>query len=161
VDSGACRESLATLLSQEVSTLDELASLLEREHALLVANDVETLEKAMEERQVTLGLLLRIEDERRSLCRTHGRSTDLAGLEALLAWCDPRGMLKAQWAECAQGATRCRELNDKNGALVHARMKRVETLLGALTGQPAAAPTYGPKGAYTMPRSGRVLATEA
>ena len=161
MDSGACRESLGALISQELSSLNELAVLLDREHGLLVANDVEALEKAMQERQVVIGRLLQMEDERRSLCRMHGRSVDAGGLEQLLAWCDPHGTLKARWAECARGAIRCRELNDTNGALVTARMKRVESLLGVLTGQPNQPPTYGPKGACSLPRSGRVLATEA
>jgi len=161
VEPGVCREALASLLSQEVASLSELAGLLDREYALLVANDVVTLEAAMEERQVALGKLLRIEDERRSLCRLHGHPTDLPGLEQMLVWCDPRGTLRSLWAACAQGATRCRELNDKNGALVAARMKRVEGLLGVLTGQRPDAPTYGPKSAYATPRAGRVLATEA
>ncbi len=83
-------------------------------------------------------------------------------MERLLAWADPQGSLKARMAECSKGAARCRELNDRNGALVLARMKRVEGLLGALTGQRAEAPaTYGPKGSYATPRAGRVLTTEA
>ena len=159
---GACRDALASILSQEVATLAELAGLLDREHALLVANDVETLETVMEERQVAIGTLLRAEDERRALCRMHGREPDAKGIEQLMAWCDPRGTLKSSWLDCANGATRCRELNDRNGALVIARMKRVENLLTVLTGQPKEAPTYGPKGAYGSPtRSGRVFATEA
>lgn len=161
MDAESCRESLGTLLIQEASLLNELTALLEHEHGLLVANDVEALEKAMQERQVTLGRLLQIEDERRSLCRMHGRESDTGGLENLLAWCDPRGTLKSRWDDCASGAIRCRERNDKNGALVNARMKRVENLLGALTGNPPESPTYGPKGAYSTPRSGRVLTTEA
>ncbi len=162
MDPGLCRESLATLLSQEISLLGELAGLLEREHVLLVANDVESLEPAMQARQVVVGRLLQIEDERRALCRAHGKSADLAGLEQLFAWCDPRGTLKETMARSAQAALRCREQNDRNGALVLARMKRVEGLLGALTGQrPEAPATYGPRGFCSTPRSGRVLATEA
>jgi flagellar biosynthesis/type III secretory pathway chaperone len=162
VDPALCRESLATLLSQEIASLNELAGLLEREHALLVANDVETLEIAMEERQVVVGRLLQIEEERRSLSRGHGRSADVAGLAQLIAWCDPRGTLKAHMANSEQGAIRCRTLNDKNGALVMARLKRVEGLLGALTGQrPESPATYGPKGYSNTPRSGRVVTTEA
>jgi flagellar biosynthesis/type III secretory pathway chaperone len=162
VDPGVCRESLATLLSQEVSSLHELAGLLEREYALLVANDVDTLEQAMQERQVVIGALLNIEEERRAMCRAHGKTADVKGLEQLLAWCDPRGTLKDRLTDSTKGAIRCREMNDKNGALVMARMRRVEGLLGAITGQVAEAPaTYGPKGAYAKPRSGRVLTTEA
>jgi flagellar biosynthesis/type III secretory pathway chaperone len=162
VEPALCRETLAAFLTQEVSLLNELAVLLEREHALLVANDVDTLDKAMQERQVVVGRLLQIEEERRALCRSHGRSADVAGLEQLLAWCDPRGTLKPHMTNSADGAIRCRALNDKNGALVVARMRRVEGLLGALTGQrPEAPSTYGPKGYYNAPRSGRVVTTEA
>ncbi len=164
MDSTACRESLGTLLSQEIGSLDELAALLDQEHALLVANDVTALEAAMAKRQVTLGRVLRLEDERRALCRAHGQDSDAAGLERLMKWCDPRGSLAPRWSDYAKSTTRCRDLNLRNGALVAARMRRVETLLNTLTGQPAeAAPTYGPKGAaaYNAPRSGRVLTTEA
>jgi flagellar biosynthesis/type III secretory pathway chaperone len=162
VDSLACRESLATLFTQEIASLNELAGLLDHEHALLVANDVAALETAMEKRQVTIGRILRIEDERRTLCRSHGRNADAVGLEQLITWCDPAGSLKPRLTEYAAVTTRCRDLNVRNGALVTARMRRVETLLNTLTGQPAeASPTYGPKGAYNVPRSGRVLATEA
>jgi flagellar biosynthesis protein FlgN len=157
----ACREALASILSTEVAALTELAGLLDREHSLLAANDVDTLERVMEERQETVGRLLRAEDERKNLCRMHGREPDAVGSEQLMAWCDPHGTLRPQWAQCASGAARCRELNDRNGALVVARMKRVETLLGVLTGNAQETPTYGPKGAYSAPRAGRVFATEA
>jgi flagellar biosynthesis/type III secretory pathway chaperone len=127
--------------------------LLEREHSILVANDVESLDKAMQERQVVVGRLLQLEEERRTLCRAHGKSGDVAGLQQLMAWCDPRGTLKARLAESTEGAFRCRTLNDKNGALVLARMRRVEGLLGAITGQrPEAPATYSSKGYTSAPR---------
>jgi flagellar biosynthesis/type III secretory pathway chaperone len=162
VDPISCREAFASFITQESETLDELARLLEREHELLVANDVASLEEAIEERQVCMGKLVRIEDERRSMCRMLGRTPDVAGMEQLMAWCDPQGSLKPRWAECSERARRCRELNDRNGALVTARLKRVETLLHAITGKPVESPTYGPDGAASStPRSGRVLAVEA
>lgn len=161
MDSSVCRESLGALLSQEAVSLDKLAGLLQNEHALLVANDVDALDRAMQDRQVTIGRLLDIDSERRSLCRMHGHEADVTGLEKLMAWCDPQGTLKARWSGCERGAARCRELNDRNGALVLARMRRVQTLLGAITGQAPEAPaTYGPRGGYAPARAGRVLSTE-
>ena len=71
MDPTACREALAALIAHEISSLDTLAALLEREHGLLVANDVAALEAAMAE-QICVGTLARVEDERRSLCRMHG-----------------------------------------------------------------------------------------
>ena len=161
MDPAGCRETLASLISQESTALDELARLLEREHACLVANDVVALEQAMAERQHCVGVIVRVEEERRAMCRMMGYSNDLPGLEKLLGWCDPSGSLKPLWAECASRAARCRELNDRNGALVNARLKRVETLLGALTGNPSEGNTYGRAGAYAAPRAGRVLTTQA
>jgi flagellar biosynthesis protein FlgN len=160
VDSSVCREHLARLIAEESASLTQLEELLAREHETLVTNNIEALEQATEKRQVAIGALLRIEDERRSLCQMHGHSPDLVGLEKLLAWCDPRGTLKAQWADCAARAGRCRDLNERNGALVMARMKRVEGLLGVITRRDAVS-TYGPQGAYQAPRSGGVLAVEA
>lgn len=162
MDPTVCRESLATLLLQEVASFNELAVLLEREHGMLVANDVEALEKTMQSRQVVVGRLLQVEEECRGLCRAHGKTSDAAGLRQLLAWCDPRGTLTARMEECARGSGRCRELNDRNGALVVARMKRVEGLLGAITGQRReAAATYDRTGLSAATRSGRVVTTEA
>ena len=161
-DAGACREALEALISEETSSLDELAALLAAEHGLLVANDVDALGAAMQKRQLTVGRLLTIDSERRAICRAHGRTADTQGLEQLMGWCDPQGSLLSRWEKCASSATHCREMNDRNGALVTARMRRVETMLGALTGQPREpASTYGPKGAYGTARSGRVVSTEA
>lgn len=161
MDPAGCRETLASLISQESAALDELATLLDREHACLVANDVVALEQAMAERQHCVGTIVRVEEERRAMCRMMGYSNDLPGLEKLLAWCDPSGSLKPLWAECAKRGGRCRDLNDRNGALVNARLKRVEAVLGALTGKPSEGNTYGRAGAYAPPRAGRVLTTQA
>jgi flagellar biosynthesis/type III secretory pathway chaperone len=115
----------------------------------------------MAERQHCVGIIVRVEEERRSMCRMMGFSNDLPGLEKLLGWCDASGSLKPLWGECAKEGIRCRALNDRNGALVNARLKRVETLLGALTGKPAEGRTYGRAGAYSAPTAGRVLTTQA
>lgn len=161
MDPAVSRETLATLISQESAALGELAQLLDREHGCLVANDVAALEAAMAERQHCVGTIVRAEEERRSMCRMMGFSNDLPGLEKLLGWCDPSGSLQPLWAECAQRGAECRRLNDRNGALVNARLKRVETMLGALTGKPAEGSTYGRAGAYAVPRAGRVLTAQA
>ena len=107
--------------------------------------------------------LLKIEDERRALCSLHGYSADLPGLSRLIAWCDPARSLAKPYEECASRARRCRDLNDRNGILVGAQIKRVEGLLGALTGTTDTAPrAYGPRtnsNPYAV--TGRVISAEA
>jgi flagellar biosynthesis/type III secretory pathway chaperone len=142
-----CREHLASLLAEEIAALSELEDLLGREHEVLAAKNVAAIERAALVRQEKMGQLARTEEQRRALCALHGFTPDWLGLESLMQWCDPHGTLLSRLRECAQRATRCRDLNDRNGVLVAARLKQVEGLLTALTGTSHQPVTYGPKGA--------------
>lgn len=157
-----CAALMARLVEEESKTLAELAVLLEREHALLVQNrSVEALEDACEARQICMGTLLRIQDERRGMLRLLGLPDAPASLDALLARCDPDGALRSRWTATLEQARVCRELNDRNGALVNARMRRVEGLLNVLTGQRAAPTLYGPEGRVARDRVHPGLSTHA
>lgn len=159
MDPGLCREHLQRLLAEESNALTQLEGLLDQEHELLLANDAEGLDRAGEARQGCVGVLLRVDDERRSLCRMMNVGTDVQGLERLLAWCDPSRSLLQRWTDCATRAGRCRDLNERNGALVTARLKKVEGLLDVLTGRANQPKVYGKQGAFQAPvRSERVLA---
>jgi flagellar biosynthesis protein FlgN len=158
VDPGVCREHLTTLLREESALLGELEELLQREGAVLETSDIQALESTTRARQERVGALARIEEQRRSLCAAHGFSADRAGLEGLMAWCDAQGTLLSRLRECAERAVRCRDLNDRNGIVVATKLKRVEGMLGALTGRPSRFDTYGPRGyGKTGGRPGRVL----
>ncbi|MFZ0498430.1 MAG: flagellar protein FlgN [Steroidobacteraceae bacterium] len=159
MDPGVCREHLTTLLREETALLGELEELLQRESVILESSDIQALEATTRARQERVGALARIEEQRRSLCALHGFSADRAGLEGLIAWCDAQGTLLSRLRECAERAVRCRDLNDRNGIVVAGKLKRVEGMLGALTGRPTRFDTYGPRG-YGKPgggRPGRVL----
>lgn len=159
MDPHVCRDTLERLLVEEAATLTRLEALLDKEHEFLIANDVEQLERAGEARQSCIGALVAIEDERRSMCRMMNISADAVGLDKLLAWCDPSNELKRRWAACADRAARCRGLNDRNGALVSARLKRVEGMLDVITGRANQPKMYGSKGSYEVSgRSPNVIA---
>jgi flagellar biosynthesis/type III secretory pathway chaperone len=161
VDTLPCRETLGKLLQDELTVLAELEKLLGDEQEVLLKNDMDAFERSSKARQTCMGELVRLEDERRSLCRMLGRSPDLQGLENLLTWCDPARTLRPKWAECGMRAKRCRDLNDRNSMLVTGRLHRVQGLLNILTGQAKPPETYGRRGAYASPVAGRVLKVEA
>jgi len=146
VDTDLCREHLDALLAEEIVALRDLEDLLKREYEVLGAKNVAAIERAALVRQQMMGDLARTEEQRRSLCTMHGYTPDWVGLESLMRWCDPEGTLLSRLRECARRATQCRDLNDKNGILVAARLKHVEGLLAALTGGTSQPVTYGPKG---------------
>lgn len=160
MDQNVCREHLEKLISEESNALTRLEALLDQEHAVLLSNDVEELDRTGEARQACIGELVRIEDERRSLCRMLNVPADAPGIERLLTWCDPSSQLKRRWASFAERAARCRDLNDRNGALVAARLRRVEGMLDVITGRTHQPKVYGKQGGFqTTPRSVNVIAT--
>ncbi|HEU4604022.1 MAG TPA: flagellar protein FlgN [Steroidobacteraceae bacterium] len=148
MDASACREHIEQLLTQETNELARLQTLLDREHELILANNIEELDRAGDVRQACVGELARIEDERRSLCRMHNLPADAMGLERMMKWCDPSRSLQRLWSDCAERATACRAANDRNGALVTARLKKVEGLLDVLTGRATQPKVYGRQGGY-------------
>jgi flagellar biosynthesis/type III secretory pathway chaperone len=146
-DPAHCREQIATLMAEQNARLAALEGLLVQEFALLQTRDAEGLEAAGTARQQCIGHILRIEDERRALCRATGRSDDPAGLHSLLAWCDPTGLLMPAMQEYRERTQRCREQNDRNGLLVNGRLQQD-------------ARTYGP-GNDEVGGYGRKLTTRA
>ena len=157
LDRDVCREHLSEVLAEEAALLGELRTLLEREYEVLGTKDAIAVEQAVLARQERVGALARVEEHRRSLCSLHGYSADYAGLEGLIVWCDPQGTLVSRLRECAKRAADCRDLNERNGTLVAAKLKRVEGLLGALTGRSSSADTYNANGSNAPTRPGRVL----
>lgn len=161
MDQDTCRTRLARLLTEENALLAALAQQLKHEHELLAGNDVDGLEKASGSRQQTIAKLLRLEDERQGLCRQHGRNADRSGMAALLAWCDPTGTLASAQSGCASLAGACRAQNERNGALVTARLTRASGMLDLLADGNAPR-TYDQRFARSAPLpAGRMLATSA
>ena len=163
MDAALTRDTLGRLLADENTALTEFAVLLDKEHVALRGRAIDALEALADARQASVVKLLKIEEERRSLCSMLGYDTDLAGLSRLLAWCDPSHTLGKQYTECATRARDCRDRNTRNGVLVGAQMKRVEGLLGAMTGTPAEPRPYGPRGQSNpyAATAGKVLSAEA
>jgi flagellar biosynthesis protein FlgN len=159
VDPSVCRDHLAKLISEENKALTRLEALLDQEHEHLLANDIEALDRTGDARQTCITDLIRVDDDRRTLCRMLNMPTDQIGLERLLKWCDPTHSLQPRIADCAERAGRCRNANDRNGALVNARLKRVEGMLDVVTGRAHQPKVYGKQGGYEpATRTASVLA---
>jgi flagellar biosynthesis/type III secretory pathway chaperone len=154
---------MARILADELAALTLLETLLLSEHTYLKDNDIDGLETASTARQDCVARLMKLGDERRDLCRMLGRGSDLAGLASLVAWCDPQGTMAPLLQEHAQRSATCREQNERNGALVGARMARISNMLGMLAGSAAAPSVYGRNGQHgtTMPPAGRLVAARA
>jgi flagellar biosynthesis/type III secretory pathway chaperone len=161
MDATTCLAQFARLLADETTLLAALETQLQAEHLLLSNNDVDGLEAASSARQGTVGKLLRVDDERRSLCRLMGQSADQFGAGRLLAWCDPDGSLAAAQGACTVQAERCRQQNDRNGALVAARLNRITGMLDMLADNIGSRTYEAHGGARGAVASGRMLSISA
>jgi flagellar biosynthesis/type III secretory pathway chaperone len=163
MDAELYRSHIEALMADEAQALQQLQTLLDREHQFISNDDLEALEAAGRDRESCVNQLMRIDAERQNLCRSTGRSGDKAGLLSLLRWCDPSGRLQQHWKASTDMIRQCRSLNDRNGALVNNRMKRVEGMLDALNGpQASSSRTYTNRGnAYLQNSAGRVCSIQA
>ena len=143
--------------------MSALESILETEHRYILANNLEELEKASGQRDSHIGDLLRIDSERQSLCKAVGFTADKDGLVKLINWCDPTGTLQTRWKENTKVIINIRALNDRNGALINTRLKRVEGMLNTLTGaEHDQSRVYSSRGnAYQTPEAGTVCHIQA
>ena len=132
IDPALCRDSISRLLADEAQWLSLLEEQLALEHTLITDDDVDGLQESGTARQSCVSKLVRIEDERLSICRQLGQSADVVGLQAILSWCDPQGSLQPAMQNTTQLATRCREQNTRNGMLVSARLQRISGVVSLL-----------------------------
>jgi flagella synthesis protein FlgN len=163
MDTTQCRNYLEQSLNTEAAVLHELNQLLDQEHQLITQDAIEDLDKTATQRDQCISKLLKIDADRLALCRATGNAADKHGLKLLLGWCDPQGKLRARWSQSAEAVQRCRTLNDRNGALINTRLKRVEGMLDALSdGQTRNERTYTARGnAYQNNHSGGVCKIKA
>lgn len=162
MDLSACREYLHKLLTDESAALQRLEALLDREHESLLANDFAGFEQAGKAREVCVGELVCLEDERHALCRAMNASTDRdrQDLERLIVRCDGSAALLVTWGQCIELAARCRVSNDRNGKLVDTRLGHVQSVLDTLTDRAGRPKTYGRQGTFQAQQPGaRVLAS--
>jgi len=131
------------ILGEESRLLGSLEQLLRSEAEILRGDDVEAIERIGSSRHECIDALTGLESERTEACRLLACGSGREGFEKLLDWCDPTRSLRARWLGNLDIARRCRELNDRNGAVVTARLNRVRQLLTQLRGTSPPS-IYGP-----------------
>jgi flagella synthesis protein FlgN len=140
------RQHLERVLRDEAQLLVELEQLLQREADIVRGDDPTAIESIGGARHRCIDQLTRLDQERTAACRMLSFGTGREGFEKLLSWCDPGRSLRLRWQENLRVARHCKELNDRNGAVVSLKLGQVQRLLTTLRGG-AAAPVYGRQGA--------------
>jgi flagellar biosynthesis protein FlgN len=140
------RQHMARVLDDEARLLAELEQILTRESLVVRSDDSTAIENIGGARQTCVDTLSHLDNERTSACRMLSFGDGRPGFEKLLAWCDTTRALHARWQRNLQLASRCKDLNDRNGAVVALKLSQVQQLLATLRGG-IVEPAYGRRGA--------------
>lgn len=138
-------QHLDHILTEEGRLLAELEQLLQQETHTLQTDDLEGIRRIGSARHRCVELLTRLDGERSDSCRMLSFGTGPGALQKLLQWADPSSQLQGRWHANLELARRCKEHNDRNGAIVSVKLSRVQRLLAKLRGAPPP-PVYGRKG---------------
>ena len=149
-------QHLDHILSEEGRLLAELEQLLQQETQSLQSDDLVAIARIGSARHRCVELLTRLDGERLDSCRMLSFGTGRGALEKLFQWADPSEQLQVRWRSNLEIARRCKEHNDRNGAIVSVKLGRVRRLLAKLRGTPSV-PVYGRSGARQGPLAGRDL----
>jgi flagellar biosynthesis/type III secretory pathway chaperone len=136
---------LTRILAEERRLLGELESVLQRETDILRGDDAQAIERIGDSRHGYIDTLSKLDAERADTCRMLSFGTGPSGLARLYEWADPSEGLRQVWNTNLDLARRCKALNDRNGAIVLAKLGRVQQLLGKLRGN-TPAPVYSARG---------------
>jgi len=139
-------QHLNRILAEEGRLLGELESVLTQETEVLRGEDAQAIERIGDNRHRYISSLSQLDAERADTCRMLSFGNGRGALDRLLDWADPSTDLRRRWSSNLEAARRCKAINDRNGAIVAAKLGRVQQLLGKLRGT-VPAPVYSSRGA--------------
>jgi flagellar biosynthesis/type III secretory pathway chaperone len=139
-------QHLTRILAEEARLLGEFETVLQQETDIVRGEDAQAIQRIGENRHRYVAALTALDGERADTCRMFSFGTGRGALERLFEWADPSAALRRQWTSNLELAGRCKAVNDQNGAIVAAKLGRVQQLLGKLRGA-SPPPVYSAKGA--------------
>jgi flagella synthesis protein FlgN len=139
------RQHLARVLRDESTLLAELEQALIREGDVVRGDDAKAIEGIGAARHHCVESLLRLDAERVAACRMLSFGSGPDAIERLLTSCDHDQALRRHWQDNLKIARRCKELNERNGAVVTLKLGQVRQRLATMRGS-SAAPVYGRHG---------------
>lgn len=147
------RRNLEDLLDREIEAARLLSTTLAAERSALTGTSPDTVEQKAVEKTQLLGVIERLENERRALCAQSDLSVSGGIADADAA--SVGGSVAERWRALMELMAGCRTANEVNGYIIHVRQNQIRQLMDILRG--ATPVTYGPQG-KTFARALRALA---
>lgn len=135
-------------IAAELSAFESFAGLLETEHEALLAGDVDAVARIASTKGEKVALLSALSERRLAALRKAGFPASRKGMaQWLLLAGEVAVPVSGQWNRLLETASRAQQLNERNGALIQARLAFNQAALAQLrgAGKPAEL-AYGPDG---------------
>jgi flagella synthesis protein FlgN len=148
--------TLASLLEQELRTLESFLALLRQEQSLLETVSIEALGELAEEKSALTAELARLADAREAELTRGGFGHGKVGMDA---WAESTvsPVSGKNWQRLLELAAEARGLNELNGKLIVTRLQHNQKALAVLMTAADQAMTYGPDGQQRTASGGRSL----
>src|SRR5277367_3487190 len=147
------RRNLEDLLDREIEAARLLSTTLAAERSALTGTSPDEVQQKTAEKIQLLGMIERMEHERRALCADSG--IDVSGTAGTANPAKAWGTVAERWRALMELMAGCRTANEVNGYIIHVRQNQIRQLMDILRGTTPV--TYGPQG-KTFARALRALA---
>lgn len=148
---------LAKLMDREIAAAQQLLEALQRETQAL-GSDPEALEAEAQRKQVLVGELEQLHQQRCALLAKAGCESSRAGMERFVSRFDLQGRLRGRWQQLLELTERCRDANLSNGAVVEISRLQLRQALAIIHGRSPQTVTYDASGESQAAGGTRVLA---
>jgi flagella synthesis protein FlgN len=136
-------------LAAELAAFEFFSALLDTEHDALLAGDADAVVRIATAKGEQVAQLAALAERRLAALRQSGFTADRKGMAQwlLVAAGSRASELSSRWNALLDIAARAQQLNERNGALIQARMAFNQAALAALrSATPPADLAYGPDG---------------
>ena len=149
--------SIASLLAEEVRTVEEFVGVLKQEEAALVTIDLDALLALVERKGKLSGDLNMLLERREAALKSGGMPPGRQGMAKWLAATDKSGQTAKLWARLLELAGQARSQNEINGKLIALHFQHNQRALTTLMAAANHAMTYDANGIQHGGGSGRLL----
>ena len=147
---------LASLLAEEVRTVEEFVAVLKQEEVALVTADLEPLLILAGRKGEFTAKLNALVERREAILKSGGLPPGREGMSRIAAT-DKSGQSGKLWTQLLSLATQARDQNEINGKLIALHFQHNQRALNTLMEAAGIAMTYGADGQQRSGGSGRLL----
>ncbi|MFT4518790.1 MAG: flagellar biosynthesis/type III secretory pathway chaperone [Halioglobus sp.] len=150
-------QQLASLLSNEIDSLQKLLGILKQEYDALVMSDIEALEQATADKNFALAAQVEITQRRQNLTIQASFSGTDEGLQQLIDTCENRQELQTSFSSLSSIARECHTTNRSNGRLILQKQQQARGALEIIRQTDPNTPTYSGQGTTKASQDSRTL----